>query len=320
MGRLIQLVIANLLPSLAKKLASDEPSSEANSINKLSEAVKGVSKSKSIPSSSKRADNGNLGPIIQTAASVGSQLLQASAYLPKGGQKNRSYFTSIGAVPKFGSMLKGLTTDSQGIPHIAKAGGTSGAVLSDMFGEASRVAKESKSNMMKMAFDPRPSAKLNAAFKQLALGVELAATFPVKVVSWGDAILKSTEAIKDFSPALSRVHALSEVRRIKRGMASGERIGGSVESMVEAIDDLKDEIQPYLDTITRVTSQILTRVASFTTSGIKFFEDWGPIASPLLAALIRWITDDDDDDRGRIANFAEFAERIRRERGGDAEF
>lgn len=94
-----------------------------------------------------------------------------------------------------------------------------------------------------------PVAKLQAYFD---LTVRNAIELPSAIMDWSDQLLQSKKHLVQFNGQIARSVLEGERRQIMRNIASGARIGSSDLALQRALDDLKDELQPLKDTVTRI--------------------------------------------------------------------
>lgn len=79
---------------------------------------------------------------------------------------------------------------------------------------------------------------------------------PPAIMRWGQSLKDSQEHLKNFSGLLAHTYQQSQVREMLRNIGSAERTGGTTTDLVGALDDLRDDLQPYKDLFTNVSNKI----------------------------------------------------------------
>jgi len=83
------------------------------------------------------------------------------------------------------------------------------------------------------------------------------ASLPRHVTDWTEALLHSTEGLRQFSGTIGTMFAQAQVREITRGIQSAQATGGNLSEMSTAYQDLLDEVRPIKDALTNTISTVL---------------------------------------------------------------
>jgi hypothetical protein len=155
------------------------------------------------------------------------------------------------------------------------AGPEKAAIGADMgrFGERG-------AEMMKTLLDPfeNPLRKVTTSMKALA---DTVIELPGAIRHWGDALTESQRHLRDFNGVIAYAMLESERREIVRNIAIGGRTGASTANLTKALDDLKDEVQPYKDLITNGFNNVVALLAVIMTNTIKAGTTMADIAARL---------------------------------------
>ena len=104
---------------------------------------------------------------------------------------------------------------------------------------------------------------------------------PANMRRWAEALLDGRRELIRFNSTMAATFARAEARRLERNIDSGRRTAGTTENLSDALEDLKDTIQPYGDATTNALQAILASLVRTTDNTLKIAQ----VASPALVVV-----------------------------------
>jgi len=173
------------------------------------------------------------------------------------------YTSPIGVASTIGNTAAdlGLTTERTGV---AARG------LSDVMDDAQNAVF----NVAKNPMDP-------GAWMELG---ETVASLPAKFEALGDVVAGVAQDLKGFGSAMTEAAMIQDIGQIERSFQSAEATGESVLELTQAVESMKDELQPIRDSVTNVMAIILTSILTKLEEVVEFFK-------PLLEKTVAILTE-----------------------------
>jgi hypothetical protein len=133
-----------------------------------------------------------------------------------------------------------------------------------------------------------PIGAISAITKPARETARAVGELPSKLERWGDELLESRRNIMRFNSQILTAMKQSERRAIMRNIQSGARTAGSTEYLQNALDNLRETLQPLRDIITNfgnIIAGTLLHILNF------FYKTFSPLAAlTTIADLIReWL-------------------------------
>jgi hypothetical protein len=108
---------------------------------------------------------------------------------------------------------------------------------------------------------------------------------PKAIEEWGEELKDSRKHLAEFNGAVAAAYAASEVRDVMRNIQSASATSGSTAAMVDAFDDLKDELQPIKNAATTVVNSIAATSARTAVCALQIAESATYMSASARAAI-----------------------------------
>lgn len=112
---------------------------------------------------------------------------------------------------------------------------------------------------------------------------ETVASLPAKFEALGDVVADVAQDLKGFSGAMTEAAMIQDIGQIERSFQSAEATGESVLELTQAVESMKDELQPIRDSITNVMAMVLTTILTKLEEIIEFLK-------PVLETIVNVLT------------------------------
>lgn len=110
---------------------------------------------------------------------------------------------------------------------------------------------------------------------------------PRAITQWADALVGSQLKLARFNGELAAVAYEKEYRDITRDIESAGRTSGSTKELSDAVNDLKDEMQPRIDDITMIMNSVLVQLIDFVPVLLEISDrTWAIASSPWISGVI----------------------------------
>jgi hypothetical protein len=103
---------------------------------------------------------------------------------------------------------------------------------------------------------------------------------PQAVLAWGEELKESRRHLASFNGTIAAAYAGSEMRDLMRNVQSARSTSGSTAAMIDAFDDLKDELRPIKDATITGINTLAVLLARLVETGTWLAKE----ATPLFAA------------------------------------
>lgn len=135
--------------------------------------------------------------------------------------------------------------------------------------------------------------------------------FPGYLQDWGDSLIESRRAIAAWNGQIAGAMLEQERRQIVRGIGSGQRTAFSTRALVDAMDDLLDEVQPLKDVVTNSLNLIVVLLTRGLTTLIQIAKILGPAAGvPGMIATIALVVQEwQAKNKAMDPNFVQFIQQ-----------
>lgn len=169
-----------------------------------------------------------------------------------GAKEQRSFSSLASQNNNFGALLSGKKTPQEVTDAAAQQSGTADREAAD---------KAQSEEARKQAIDG-----LKQIGKSALMGVGGIAVATVASKKFSESMLASQEHLKRFNGQIGIAFARLRQQDIRRSRDSGQRTSGTTATLAEAVNGMRDSIQPLKDTATNVLNVLatgLSRVVKF---------------------------------------------------------
>jgi hypothetical protein len=178
-------------------------------------------------------------------------------------QSRRSSFARAGAIAGAGQLVSAygpsIAKNLPGVHELGSlAGFAAGPTNANIGGQMANTAAGAASNVAGGALTGAAigslggplGAGVGAAIGAMAAGSKEIAMLPLRVKDFAESLVESQRGLSRYSGPLSQAFAQSDVRGLRRDIASAHATGDTTAKLVGSLDDLQDVLRPLKDSVT----------------------------------------------------------------------
>jgi len=171
---------------------------------------------------------------------------------------------AAGALTAF--LTSGPGVDFTRPKHHSLVGDLAGREKVQIFSELGSIVKNRGAEIFNPILNPINALMdpIGAATTSIKGMIKAVDEIPSAIMKWGESLKESQRHLMMWSGSLANAFLESQVRQQIRDFGSATRTSGSTTPLIEALDDLKDELQPTKDAITNAANMVATAAVTLT--------------------------------------------------------